>query len=155
MDDPLDGRPVSKDRRIAMDDAPHDPSLASSSMTTPTSSAIDTAVDTAPALEAAWAKVEESWDDPTAHDKLVALCASLGRLEFAGRRYREVRERDPERAARAQQSIDRIVALAMQTLELHRDPAPPSPKRILLPVAFLLVTALVGTAIWVWLDAAR
>jgi len=153
-----------------MDDAPHDPaststtSSASSSSPTATSSAastsfadlpIDTSVDTTPALEAAWAKVEQSWDDPTAHDKLVGLCASLGRLEFAGRRYREVRERDPERAARAQQSIDRIVALAMQTLELHRDPAPPSPKRILFPVALLLVTALVGTAIWVWLDAAR
>jgi hypothetical protein len=149
-----------------MNDAPHDPSLASSSnppstkpsSTASTSSAaapIDGASDTTPTLEAAWAKVEASWDDPTAHDKLVGLCASLGRLEFAGRRYREVRERDPERAARAQQSIDRIVALAMQTLELHRDPTPPSPKRILFPVALLLVTALVGTAIWVWLDAAR
>jgi hypothetical protein len=149
-----------------MDDAPHDPSLASTSKASSTSSSSPTAtssadltdtssVDTTPALEAAWAKVVQSWDDPTAHDKLVGLCASLGRLEFAGRRYREVRERDPERAARAQQSIDRIVALAMQTLELHRDPAPPSPKRILFPVALLLVTALVGTAIWVWLDAAR
>jgi hypothetical protein len=151
-----------------MDDAPHDPPLASTSTTSSTGSVspaatatsttglpIDISVDTTPALEAAWAKVEQSWDDPSAHDKLVGLCASLGRLEFAGRRYREVRERDPERAARAQQSIDRIVALAMQTLELHRDPAPPSPKRILFPVALLLVTALVGTAIWVWLDAAR
>lgn len=151
-----------------MDDAPHDPPLASTSTTSSTGSVspaatatstaglpIDTSVDTTPALEAAWAKVEQSWDDPSAHDKLVGLCASLGRLEFAGRRYREVRERDPERAARAQQSIDRIVALAMQTLELHRDPAPPSPKRILFSVALLLVTALVGTAIWVWLDAAR
>ena len=153
-----------------MDDAPPDPSRASPSKTPSTSSSptatsftastssdlpITTTVDTTPALEAAWAKVDQSWDDPTAHDKLVGLCASLGRLEFAGRRYREVRERDPERAARAQQSIDRIVALAMQTLELHRDPAPPSPKRILFPVALLLVTALVGTAIWVWLDAAR
>lgn len=147
-----------------MDDAPPDPSLTPSttsatSSPSPTAASaalpIDTTVDTTPALEAAWAKVEQSWDDPTAHDKLVGLCASLGRLEFAGRRYREVRERDPERAARAQQSIDRIVALAMQTLELHRDPAPPSPKRILFPVALLLVTALVGTAIWVWLDAAR
>jgi hypothetical protein len=148
-----------------MDDAPHDPSRtspskgSSTSAPSPTAASaalpIDTTVDTTPALEAAWAKVEQSWDDPTAHDKLVGLCASLGRLEFAGRRYREVRERDPERAARAQQSIDRIVALAMQTLELHRDPAPPSPKRILFPVALLLVTALVGTAIWVWLDAAR
>jgi hypothetical protein len=149
-----------------MDDAPHDPPLAPTSTTastsspSPTSSAsadlpIETSVDTTPALEAAWAKVEQSWDDPSAHDKLVGLCASLGRLEFAGRRYREVRERDPERAVRAQQSIDRIVALAMQTLELHRDPAPPNPKRILFPIALLLVTALVGTAIWVWLDAAR
>ena len=136
-----------------MDDAPPDPPLAPAS--TSTTAPVGAPIDTTPALEAAWAKVEQSWDDPTAHDKLVGLCASLGRLEFAGRRYREVRERDPERAARAQQSIERIVALAMQTLELHRDPAPPSPKRILFPVALLLVTALVGTAIWVWLDAAR
>lgn len=115
----------------------------------------DAAVDTTPALESAWRKVEEHWDDPAAHTKLIALCASVGRLDFAGGRYREVRERDPSRAARAQQSIERIVALAMQTLELHRDPAPPDPKRVLFPVALLLVTALVGTALWVWLDAAR
>lgn len=107
------------------------------------------------ALEAAWARVEEAWDDPSSHDKLIALCASLGRLDFAGGRYRTIREREPERAERAQKSIDRVVVLAMQTLELHRDPLPPSPKRVLLPVALLLVVTLVGTAVWVWLDAAR
>ena len=111
--------------------------------------------DMTPALESAWAKVDEAWDDEAAHEKLVALCASLGRLDFAGRRYRSVRERDPARAEQAQKSIDRIVVLAMQTLELHRDPPPPSPKRVLFPVAMLLVAALVGTALWVWLDAAR
>lgn len=110
--------------------------------------------DVAPALESAWAKVDGSWDDEAAHEKLIALCASLGRLDFAGRRYRAVREGDPARAERAQKSIDRIVVLAMQTLELHRDPVPANPKRVLLPVAMLVVAAMVGTALWVWLDAA-
>ncbi|MCB9632338.1 MAG: hypothetical protein H6721_09435 [Sandaracinus sp.] len=111
----------------------------------------DTTPDVTGALESAWAKVEDAWDDPASHDKLIALCASLGRLDFAGGRYREIREKDPERAERAQKSIDRIVVLAMQTLELHRDPAPANPKRILFPIALLVVAALVGTALWAWL----
>ena len=107
------------------------------------------------ALATAWAKVEAEWSDDAAHDKLVALCASLGRLDFAGKRYRAIRESEPDKAARADQSIDRIVALAMQTLVDHREEPPPSPKRVLLPVAILFTALMAGTALWVWLDAAR
>lgn len=107
------------------------------------------------ALDAGWSRVEAEWDDPRAHDKWIGLCAAMGRLELAGQRYRVVREADPERAERAQKSIDRVVVVAMQTLELAREPPPPSPKRVLLPVALLMTLALVGTALWVWLAAGR
>lgn len=111
--------------------------------------------DVDPVLETGWEKVEAEWEDPRAHDRWIALCAAMGRLELAGRRYRSVREADPERAERAQKSIDRVVVIAMQTLELSREPPPPPPKRVLLPVALLIMLTLIGTAVWVWLDAAR
>ena len=103
------------------------------------------------ALEAAWARVEEAWDDEDAHRKFKALAASLGRLDFAGTRYRGVRDGDPERADVAQREIDRLVALAMSQLEVTRSAEPKSGRRIVNLLAVAVVLGLLLSALWVFL----
>ncbi len=106
-------------------------------------------------LETAWQKAEEAWDDDEAHRKFVALCVAFGRLEVAGGRYRAIRDSDPQRRAAAEERIEWVLAQAMATLELTKSEPDPRPKRRLLWVALVVAAALVGTALWVWLDAQR
>ncbi|MFW5875207.1 MAG: hypothetical protein ACOCXM_00590 [Myxococcota bacterium] len=73
-------------------------------------------------IELAWGRVEAQWSDPEAHSAFLALCMELDRLPEAGRRYREVRERDPERSEEAQRRIDELLSLAAQRLQLQRTP---------------------------------
>jgi hypothetical protein len=104
-------------------------------------------------IESAWEQLEAHWDDPEAHDRFVGLCLELGRLPEAGRRYREVRDRDPERSEDARQRIDRLLTLATRTLELTRTP-PPDTRRTrsrLLLVALGLCLVMIGSVLWVWL----
>ena len=107
------------------------------------------------ALEAAWARAEAEWDDDDAHRKFIALCASFGRLDAAGGRYRAVRESDPERAEVAKKQIDRIVAHAMATLQVTRTEPSERPRRSLLFAALVLMIGLLSIALWIWLDAQR
>jgi hypothetical protein len=93
-------------------------------------------------IEAAWQRVLESWGDPEAHRKFVALCASLGALAEAGTRYREVREKDPARAEVAAAQISRIVAAAVSNLEPLRTPPRKRP-----PIALYVIAALVAAAL--------
>lgn len=106
-------------------------------------------------LETAWRKAEEAWDDDEVHRKFVALCVTLGRLEVAGGRYRDIRDNDPERRAAAEQRIEWVLAQAMATLELTKTEPDPRPRRRLFWVALAVATLLVGAALWVWLDAQR
>lgn len=75
-------------------------------------------------IELAWHRVMEQWNDPQAHSAFLALCMELDRLPEAGRRYREVRDRDPERSEEAGRRIDELLTLATQRLQLHRTPPP-------------------------------
>jgi hypothetical protein len=73
-------------------------------------------------LEAVWAKVLDAWDDPAAHRRFLTLAAATRRLAFAGSRYRQVKESDPDplRRQEADRRIDEILALAMSSLELEK-----------------------------------
>lgn len=97
-------------------------------------------------IEDAWSSLEERWDDAEAHRKFIALCATLDRLPEAGRRYREVRDGDPERRETAEHQIDRLLALAMQSLATARTPPPDTARarRILLFVAFVLTVGMIA-----------
>ena len=64
-------------------------------------------------IERAWAEVEAAWSEPEAHKRFLVVCDSLGLLAEAGRRYRAVKEGDPERRAVAEKQIDALLALAM------------------------------------------
>lgn len=77
-------------------------------------------------IERAWEEVDRSWEDEALHARLLEVGRSVGRLGEVGRRYREVRERNPDRAAVAGRQIDRIVGIAMSGLV----PSPPDEQRV-------------------------
>ena len=96
-------------------------------------------------IEEAWAKVEARWGDEEAHQRFVGICAALGRLPEAGRRYRAVQQSDPARAEAASRQIDRLLALAAQQLQDTRVvPATTGHKRTLTWVAFFIMLVLMG-----------
>lgn len=100
------------------------------------------------ALEAAWSNAD--WADDQAHTKFIALCASLGRLDFAGRRYREVKESEPHRAELADARIEKLIVHAMQTLEFGRQP--PESEKLRKPVlvlGYLIALVLIGLTIYI------
>ena len=99
-------------------------------------------------IEEAWDRVLTHWDDDEAHRKFIALCATLDRLEFAGTRYRKIRDTEPVRAEQASSQIDRLFAEAMKRLEPLRTQAPRRAKGVLLLVAFVITTALLGLTVW-------
>ena len=103
-------------------------------------------------IEAAWRQLEATWDDEAAHKKFLALCAATDRMAEAGRRYREVRESDPERAEVAKAQIDRLLVMAMQNLEaLKTEPTQRSGKTVMFLVALGVSLSLIVTALWTWL----
>lgn len=100
-------------------------------------------------VDRAWAEVLAAWGDDAAHKKLVALCAALGRLPEAGKRYREIRDSDPSRRAEAQKRIEQLLAAAMARLEVERAPRDDrSKRRLLFVVALALMLAMIGAAAW-------
>ncbi len=101
------------------------------------------------AIEEAWARVTRDWDDAQAHEAFLVLCASTERLGEAGRRYREIREADPERVERASAQIDRVLALAMQNLSaLKTEPDPRSAKTKMFLLALGVSGAMVLSAVF-------
>ena len=105
-------------------------------------------------VDEAWGKVEEAWEDAETHRRFVGVCIALDRLPEAGRRYREVRERDPSRSQEAEAHIHRLLALATQQLQDTRVvPATAGHKRTLTWVAFLIMLILMGAGAWLLLRA--
>ena len=99
-------------------------------------------------IDTAWAEVEADWSSEAAHKKFLTLCASLDRLAEAGKRYRAVKESDPERAEVATAQIDRLLGLAMQNLQvLKSEPRTRSGKQVLFLIALGICGALVVTAL--------
>ena len=100
-------------------------------------------------LEPAWAVVLREWDDPLAHKRFLTLCASTDRFGDAGRRYREIREAEPERAEVAKAQIDQLLAMAMQNLQaLKTERRPRNNKTAMTLVAVGVSGALVISALW-------
>jgi hypothetical protein len=106
------------------------------------------------ALEPAWQAVLAAWDDPAAHKRFLTLCASTDRFADAGRRYREIRDTEPERADVARAQIDKLLAMAMQNLEaLKTEPRARNAKSTMTLIALGVSGALVITALWSMLRA--
>ncbi|MDQ3036402.1 MAG: hypothetical protein M3Y87_28650 [Myxococcota bacterium] len=99
-------------------------------------------------LEQAWADVLGAWDDEGTHARFLALVGAMGRHAEAGRRYREVKERDPARRAVADRRIEEILqhAVANVLLTTRAEPAPA--RRRLEWIALGVSTALIAAALW-------
>jgi hypothetical protein len=103
-------------------------------------------------VEEAWARVESAWDDDAEHTRFVKLCSVLGRLPDAGKRYRAVRDSDPQRRASAEAQIDKLFGVAMEALAATRtEPEPRRARVALLVVALLLAALLIGASAYVLL----
>lgn len=99
-------------------------------------------------VDDAWSRLEARWEDDEAHRKFIALCAAMGRLPEAARRYREVRENDESRRERAAAQIDRLLAHAMSTLESQRSEPPRNIRPVLVWIAAAITIAMILAASW-------
>jgi hypothetical protein len=99
-------------------------------------------------LEAAWKQVLEGWDDPSVHERFLVLAQSTQRLAWAGARYREVKEKDPDPARReeAQRRIEEILTLAVSSLRVDRS-EPSRVKSRLEWIAYGVSAVLLATAL--------
>ena len=73
-------------------------------------------------LDAAWRELEAQWDDPKAHERFLIACEHAGDLAEAGRRYRVVKEGDPERREEAAKRIEALIGRAMTKMLSEREP---------------------------------
>ena len=103
-------------------------------------------------IDEAWGQVEADWGSEEAHRRFIAMCAALGRLPEAGRRYRQVRADDPARSEDASRHIDALIAMATQQLEATRVVrSGPEHKRALTWAAFFIMLLLMGAGAWLLL----
>ncbi len=97
-------------------------------------------------VRSAWEEVERSWPEDAAHRKFLALCETLGCLEEAGRRYREVREAEDGREEDAQRRIEQLIARAMTRIQTTRKEPDPRPRRITVILGIVLTLMLLTFA---------
>jgi hypothetical protein len=82
-------------------------------------------------FEVAWREVEAHWDEDLHHRRFIALCAAQQALQEAGRRYRKVRDTDPNRREEAGRRIDAVLTAALQRIQATRtEPKPHAARRI-------------------------
>lgn len=88
--------------------------------------------------DAAWAALEQRWEDASAHRALLAACADLDALAAVGRRYRAVLESRPQdRMAQEMKAeiLKRATVMGLSQLPRTRLPdvqAGPWPRRLVL-----------------------
>ena len=104
-------------------------------------------------LEREWERVLAAWDEPDAHKRFLVLADSTGRLAFAGKRYREVKEKDPARAPIASQQIDRILGLAMAQMKALEKTEPAKGRSKVEWIALGVSAALIAAALFQLLRA--
>ena len=96
----------------------------------------------APELAAAWAAVDEAWDDAAVHDRAAAVALRHGALPWLARRYRDVqRARPTDAVARAR--IDRVGFMTLAALKATAKVPQASRNRSRVVYAVLLVVIVV------------
>jgi hypothetical protein len=95
----------------------------------------------------------DAWEDDKPHQALLEYAISAQKLPDLAGRYRAVKEKDAERAARAQKKLDGIVIAATQMLMAMKTPeAQTKPSRALTIAVFIVFVALL---FWVLLAMRR
>ena len=97
-------------------------------------------------IQSAWEALMASWDNDDAHRKFLALCESVGRLDAAGQRYREVAESQGPRAEDAKKRIDQLVVRAMANMQALRHEPSPRPRSVVLVLAVVLLVVMLTFA---------
>jgi hypothetical protein len=99
-----------------------------------------------PILDALWSRALEAWDDDKPHQALLEYALREQKLPEVAGRYREIKEKDAEKAARAQKKLDGIVIAATQMLTAMK-----SPERTRIPPALTAAVLGVGFLLLAWL----
>jgi hypothetical protein len=81
-------------------------------------------------FETAFRELEAHWTEDAAHRRFIAFCATQGALAEAGKRYRKVREEDPERREEAARRIDAVLAHALQHMQLTKSEVTPTARNL-------------------------
>ena len=106
------------------------------------------AAETPPIADAAWAALEQRWEDAGAHRALLAACDDLDALAAVGRRYRAVLEARPQdRMAQEMKAeiLKRATVIGLSQLPRTRVPdlqAGPWPRRLILAGAGVVASIL-------------
>jgi hypothetical protein len=98
-------------------------------------------------LDALWGRVMEAWEDDKPHHALLEYAIREQKLPDVAGRYRAVKEKDAEKAARAQKKLDGIVIAATQMLMAMKSP----PDRYKLPPSVMTVVFVVSLLVLGWL----
>ena len=101
-------------------------------------------------LDALWSRVLEAWDDDKPHHAVLEYAIREQKLPEVAGRYRAVKERDAEKAARAQKKLDGIVIAATHMLMAMKSP----PDRYKVPRSAMIVLFLASLLILAWLSYA-
>ena len=97
-------------------------------------------------LDALWGRVLEAWDDDKPHHALLEYAIREQKLPDVAGRYRAIKEKDAEKAARAQKKLDGIVIAATQMLMAMKSP----PDRYKVPPSVIVVVFVVSL-LFLWL----
>jgi hypothetical protein len=76
-------------------------------------------------LDALWNRALEAWDDDKPHQALLEYAIREQKLPEVAGKYRAIKEKDAEKAARAQKKLDGIVIAATQLLTAMKTPERP------------------------------
>ncbi len=93
-------------------------------------------------LDTLWQRVLEAWDDDKPHHALLEYAIQAQKLPDVAGRYRQIKDRDTEKAARAQKKLDGIVIAATHLLMAMKSPPdkykiPPAVNALIFAVTLL------------------
>lgn len=99
-------------------------------------------------LDEAFAALLADFDNDELHKRFLALAQATGRLPDAGRRYRELKDAEPARAAAVQKRLDALLAVALADLAQRRPVRDDRPKQRLFWVALGVALFIAASAIY-------
>jgi hypothetical protein len=82
-------------------------------------------------LATAFRELERNWESDDAHRRFIALCATHGALDEAGRRYNGARTADPARAEDVARRLQQVTAAALEQLAQARSVRPARGRRLM------------------------
>jgi len=98
-------------------------------------------------LDRVWSEVIADWHDEHAHKRFIAVCLSVGRLDYAGGRYRKISDDDPSKREEAQRRISDIIAASTEILYREKSEKPRRQTKLFF-VALGVSLSMIGYSLW-------